>query len=82
MKHRIGAIPDDGIGKEVVLEGRRVLDAAIQFAQRPRVPAPALVQHHAQDAVDAQPGMPEAGVGIAHFAFGSPRGPTLSPSAS
>jgi hypothetical protein len=28
MKHRIAAIPDDGIGKEVVPEGRRVLDAA------------------------------------------------------
>jgi len=28
MKHRIAAIPGDGIGKEVVPEGRRVLDAA------------------------------------------------------
>ena len=28
MKHRISAIPGDGIGKEVVPEGRRVLDAA------------------------------------------------------
>ena len=27
MKHRIAAIPGDGIGKEVVPEGRRVLDA-------------------------------------------------------
>ena len=28
MRHRIAAIPGDGIGKEVVPEGRRVLDAA------------------------------------------------------
>ena len=28
MKHRIAAIPGDGIGKEVVQEGQRVLDAA------------------------------------------------------
>ena len=28
MKHRIAAIPGDGIGKEVVPEGQRVLDAA------------------------------------------------------
>jgi tartrate dehydrogenase/decarboxylase/D-malate dehydrogenase len=28
MKHRIAAIPGDGIGKEVVPEGMRVLDAA------------------------------------------------------
>jgi isocitrate/isopropylmalate dehydrogenase len=38
MKHRIAAIPDDGIGKEVVPEGRRVLDAAIQFAAAPTPP--------------------------------------------
>jgi len=25
------------------------------------------VEHHAQDAVDAEPGMPEAGVGVVHF---------------
>ena len=31
----------------------------------PRLRAPARVQHHAQDAVDAEPGVPEAGVG--HF---------------
>src|SRR3989449_8966247 len=28
MRHRIAAIPGDGIGKEVVPEGMRVLDAA------------------------------------------------------
>src|SRR6185503_3391959 len=33
--------------------------------------------HHAQDAVDAEPGVPEAGVGVVHFAFG-PRGVTVS----
>ena len=32
MKHRIAAIPGDGIGKDVVPEGRRVIDAAVQFA--------------------------------------------------
>jgi isocitrate/isopropylmalate dehydrogenase len=29
IKHRIAAIPDDGIGKEVVPESRRVLDTAV-----------------------------------------------------
>src|SRR5207237_6620085 len=29
------------------------------------------VQHHAQDAVDAEPGMPEASVSVAHFVFGT-----------
>jgi isocitrate/isopropylmalate dehydrogenase len=38
MKHGIAAIPDDGIGKEVVREGRRVLDAAVQFAAAPTRP--------------------------------------------
>ena len=28
MKHRIAVIPGDGIGKEVVPEGMRVLEAA------------------------------------------------------
>ena len=28
------------------------------------------VQHHAQDAVDAEPGVPEAGISVVHFAFG------------
>src|SRR5438552_16539175 len=32
---------------------------------RPRLRAPSLVQHHPQDAVDAEPGVPEAGVGQA-----------------
>jgi hypothetical protein len=40
---------------------------------RPRLRASARVQHHPQDAVDVEPGMPEAGVGITHFVFG-PRG--------
>jgi hypothetical protein len=31
---------------------------------RPRLRAPARVQHHAQDTVDAEPGVPEAGVGL------------------
>ena len=35
MKHRIAAIPGDGIGKEVVPEGMRVLDAAGRFKGRP-----------------------------------------------
>jgi hypothetical protein len=30
----------------------------------PRLGAPARVQHHAQHAVDAEPGVPEAGVGV------------------
>jgi hypothetical protein len=63
-----------GSGKEVVPEGRRVLDAAIQFAAAPtRPPPPALVQNHAQDAVDAEPGVPEAGV----MSFISPSAPAL-----
>jgi hypothetical protein len=33
----------------------------------PRLGAPVRVEHHAQDAVDAEPGMPEAGVGVALF---------------
>jgi isocitrate/isopropylmalate dehydrogenase len=38
MKHGLAAIPDDGIGKEVVPEGRRVLNAAVQFAAAPTPP--------------------------------------------
>src|SRR5882672_3390617 len=37
---------------------------------RPGVRAPALVQHRTQDAVDAELGVPEAGVGVVHFPFG------------
>src|SRR4029453_15484725 len=37
----------------------------------PRLRAPARVQHHAQNAVDAEPGVPEAGVGVVHLPFGS-----------
>ena len=29
-----------------------------------------VVGPHSQDAVDAEPGMPEAGVGVVHFPFG------------
>jgi len=39
--------------------------------------APARVQHHPQDAIDAGPGMPEAGVSVGHFPFGA-RGVLLS----
>ena len=35
------------------------------------------MQHHAQDAIDAKPRVPEPGVGVGHFAF-SPRGSTVS----
>jgi hypothetical protein len=42
-----------------------------------RLGAPARVQHHPQDTVDAEPGVPEAGVGVVRFAFG-PRGSTVS----
>ena len=35
----------------------------------PRHRAPARLQHHAQDAVDAESRVPEAGVGVVHFAF-------------
>src|SRR5437870_7334681 len=34
---------------------------------RPRLRAPSLVQHHAQDAIDAEPGVPEAGVDVTLF---------------
>src|SRR5947207_1345636 len=44
---------------------------------RPRLRAPARGQHHAQDAVDAEPGVPETGVGVVHLTFGS-RGSTVS----
>src|SRR4029453_5472973 len=33
----------------------------------PRLRAPPRVQHRAQDAVDAEPGVPEAGVGVDHL---------------
>jgi len=39
--------------------------------------APVHVQHHSQHAVDAEPGVPEAGVGVAHFVFGMRDGATL-----
>jgi isocitrate/isopropylmalate dehydrogenase len=38
MKQPYRYDPDDGIGKEVVPEGRRVLDAAVQFAAAPTPP--------------------------------------------
>jgi hypothetical protein len=45
---------------------------------RPRFRAPARVRHHAQDSVDAEPRVPEAGVvHTAYFPFG-PRGSTVS----
>ena len=48
---------------------------------RPRLGAPTRAQHHAQDAVDAKPGMPEALVGVAfsvHLVFGHGVGAPLS----
>src|SRR5690348_6912237 len=43
---------------------------------RPRLRAPTRVQHHAQDAIEAKPGMPKAGVGVVHLFFGPPSLPT------
>jgi len=40
-----------------VPEGRRVIDAAVQFAAAPTLRAPARLQHHAQDTIDAEPGV-------------------------
>ena len=48
---------------------------------RPRLGAPTRAQHHAQDAVDAKPGMPEALVGVAfsvHLVFGHGVGAPLN----
>jgi hypothetical protein len=56
-------------------ERERFLELGLDL--RPRLRAPALVQHHAKQAMDAEPGMPEAGVGVVHFVFG-PRGSTVS----
>src|SRR5207245_10257991 len=44
---------------------------------RPRLRAPVRMEHHTQNAVDAEPGMPETGVGVVHFPFG-PRASTSS----
>jgi len=44
---------------------------------RPRLGTPARLQHHTQDAVDAEPGVPEAGVAVGHFPFGSRDDATL-----
>ena len=59
-------------------ERERLLE--LGFDLRPRLSTPARLQHHAQDAVDAEPGMSETGVGVArsiHLVFG-PRGSTVS----
>src|SRR5713101_5423139 len=45
-------------------ERERLLELGLDL--RPGLRAPALVQHRAQDAVDSEPGMPEAGVGLGH----------------
>ena len=45
----------------------------LYFDLRPGLRAPARVKHHAQDAVDAEPGMPDVGISVVHFAFGSHR---------
>src|SRR5437016_5206716 len=60
---------------DLVPKRERLLELGLDL--RPRLGAPARVQHHAQDAVDAEPGMPETGVGVVHFTFG-PRGSTVS----
>ncbi len=44
---------------------------------RPRLRAPARLQHHAQNAADAEPGAPEAGVDVGHLPFGSRDDATL-----
>jgi hypothetical protein len=41
-------------------ERQRLRDLGLDL--RPRLRAPVRVQHHAQDAVDAEPGVPETGV--------------------
>src|SRR5206468_1035626 len=59
--------------KEVLVEPPRAPDLALQRERsleldpdlRPRLGAPARLQHHAQDVVDAEPGVP--GAGVAHF---------------
>src|SRR5262249_50238673 len=43
----------------------------------PLLRGPARVEHHAQAAVDAEPGMPEAGVGVGYFLF-TPGGSTTA----
>jgi hypothetical protein len=43
----------------------------------PRLRAPARVEHHPKDAIDAEPGVPEAEVVSLHFVF-APRGSTES----
>jgi hypothetical protein len=44
--------------------------AELDHDLRSRLRAPAQVQRHAQDAVDAEPGVPEAGVGVwSHVAW-------------
>ena len=61
-----------------LVEPPRALDLAPQRERppeldsdlRPRLCAPVRLQHHAQNAVDAEPGVPEAGVDSVHFAFG------------
>src|SRR6266849_168830 len=61
----------------LLVEPPRALDLTLQregllergLDLRPRLRAPALVQHRTQDAVDAEPGVPEARVGVVHFRF-------------
>jgi hypothetical protein len=55
----------DGVAREARDVGRCVGDAQLnQPNLRPRLRAPSLVPHHAQEAVDAEPRVPEAGVGV------------------
>jgi hypothetical protein len=63
MKHRIAASPmtrsaRKGCRGQVCLRHRRPV------RRRAHSSALARLQHHAQDAVDAEPGVPEAGVGV------------------
>src|SRR4029077_17972220 len=45
------------------LAPKRQRSLELDSSLRPRLGAPARVQHHARDAVDPEPGVPEAGVG-------------------
>jgi len=56
---RLGSSSADGVANAVSLKTSR----------SPRLRAPVRVQHHAQDAVDAEPGMPEVGVSAMRMAL-------------
>ena len=52
--------------EQQITGGPCVLPMTVSCCPSRRLRAPARVQHHAQHAVDAEPGMSEAGVGWAH----------------